>query len=215
MQLVSANIAHEQPIQIGNDNEITGIFKTPARGPVRIGPLGLEHDAVVSTKHHGGPDQAVYVYGGADYAWWATELGDEFAPGTFGENLTISDLESAPLRIGDRLRIGNEVVLEVTAPRIPCATLAARMGDPKFVKRFRAAARPGAYCRVIVPGVVRAGDVVALEPYSGATLTVGQMFAEYYDKSLNAEALRRTLAAPIAIRARHDYEQRLAALGDV
>ena len=57
----------------------------------------------MDTKNHGGPDQAVYVYGGADYAWWSAELEQELAPGTFGENLTISDLESAPLAIGDRL----------------------------------------------------------------------------------------------------------------
>ena len=66
----------------------------------------------------------------------------ELAPGTFGENLTISELESAPLAIGDRLHISG-VILEVTAPRIPCWKLAQRMGDPGFVKRFRAAERPG------------------------------------------------------------------------
>jgi MOSC domain-containing protein YiiM len=42
----------------------------------------------------------------------------------------------------------------LTAPRIPCGTLALRMGDPGFVKQFRAAERPGLYCRV-----VRAGDI--------------------------------------------------------
>ena len=46
------------------------------------------------------------------------ELGCEIAPGTFGENLTISDLETAGLAIGDRLHIG-DVVLEVTAPAHP------------------------------------------------------------------------------------------------
>jgi MOSC domain-containing protein YiiM len=67
-------------------------------------------------------------------------------PGAFGENLTIGTLESALFRIGDRLHIG-EVILEVTAPRIPCDTFATRMGDPTFIKRFRKAGRPELYCR--------------------------------------------------------------------
>jgi MOSC domain-containing protein YiiM len=54
------------------------------------------------------------------------------------------------------------VVLEVTAPRIPCATLAARMGDPQFVKKYRRAERPGLYCRVIREGNLQTGNEVRL-----------------------------------------------------
>ena len=68
------------------------------------------------------------------------------APGAFGENLTISTLESTLFRIGDRLHMG-EVILEVTATRIPCDTFATRMGAPMLIKRFRKAGRPGLYCR--------------------------------------------------------------------
>ena len=143
MHILSINIGSARTIGNANVSGQTGIYKLPVAGPVQVTADGLADDAIVDTRNHGGPDQAVYVYGGADYAWWAAELGRELAPGTFGENLTISDLESAPLAIGDRLHIGG-VILEVTAPRIPCWKLAQRMGDPGFVKRFRAAERPGA-----------------------------------------------------------------------
>jgi MOSC domain-containing protein YiiM len=96
----------------------------------------------------------VYVYGTPDYAWWSETLGRELAPGTFGENLTVSGLESAGLRIGDRLQIGT-VGCRVTAPRIPCVTLAVRMEDPAFVKRFRQAERPGVYCGSSKRGMFR------------------------------------------------------------
>src|SRR2546423_204239 len=129
MQLLSVNVAAEQAIRIGPRDVKTGIYKTPTPSPMRIGEMGLEGDTISNTKDHGGPDQAVYVYGTADYAWWSTQLGQSLAPGTFGENLTVSNLSSAKFVIGDRLTIG-EVVLEVTAPRIPCVTFAARMGDP-------------------------------------------------------------------------------------
>jgi MOSC domain-containing protein YiiM len=61
---------------------------------------------------------------------------------TFGENLTVSELESAALNIGDLLHIG-AVTLQVTSPCIPCGTLAGRMEIPTFVKQFRFAKRPG------------------------------------------------------------------------
>src|SRR5690606_35843092 len=120
-------------------------------------------------------------------------------------------LESATFSIGDRLRL-DEVVLEVTAPRIPCATLAARMGDPAFVKKFRRAERPGLYCRVIQEGRVRAGETVTLERYAGSPLTALEMFRHFYNGQGDEARIRRHLAAPIAIRDRDDMERKLAEL---
>jgi MOSC domain-containing protein YiiM len=145
-----------------------------------------------------------------DYAWWEERIGRELPPGMFGENLTISDLETADLSVGTRLHIGETVVLEVTAPRIPCATLAARMDDPEFVKKFRQAARPGAYCRVVQPGTVQPGDVVTIVPYGGVIdLTLRRMFEDWYERDATEEDLRLALTTPIAIRTRRQYEERL------
>jgi MOSC domain-containing protein YiiM len=209
MKLISINIGKRATLEHPNKTESTGIFKHPVTGPVRIGSLGLEGDFIASKKHHGGPDQAVYIYGTADYKWWSHELGRELGPGIFGENLTISELESARFSIGDRLSVG-EVTLEVTAPRIPCDTFAIRMGDAQFVKRFREAERPGLYCRVIREGSVRAGDKVTTELHSGETVTLLEIFRDYYERKANEAELRRFLRAPVAIRARKDLEERLS-----
>jgi MOSC domain-containing protein YiiM len=162
----------------------------------------------MSKKHHGGPDQAIYIYGTTDYAWWTKEIGKELAPGTFGENLTISDLESAQFNIGDYLHIG-DVTLQVTAPRIPCSTFAARMEDPQWVKKFRHAERPGLYCRVIKAGIVKAGDPVIVEKYTDETISLIQMYRDYYDKDKSKETIMRHLNAPIAIRDRISLEAEL------
>ncbi len=202
MELISVNIGRERSFENGKQSGTTGIFKTPVTTAVEIMPLGLAGDAVVDTENHGGVDQAVYVYGAPDYAWWSAELGTELEPGTFGENLTIDGLESAQLNVGDVLHIG-DVSLQVTAARIPCSTLSARMGDPMFVKRFRAAERPGVYCRVLRPGAA-----VTLERYTGATISIVEMFRDFYDPRPSAETIRRHLAAPIAARARADVEEK-------
>ena len=208
MNLISVNLGQERILQRNGRTERTGIFKLPTDEPVRVTKLGLEGDVIVSKKHHGGPDQAVYVYGTGDYAWWSQELGQDIAPGTFGENLTISALESAQFNIGDYLHI-EEVTLQVTAPRIPCNTFAGRMKEPQWVKRFRHAERPGLYCRVIQEGFVKAGDPVSMERYGGDTISIPEMFVDYYKKNKSEETLRRHLRAPIAIRARMDLEKEL------
>ncbi len=208
MKLVSVNVGNVQSLEVGNHSLKTGIFKTPVSSPVRVGKLGLEADVVQNTKHHGGVDQAVYVYGTADYAWWSEQLQTDLAPGMFGENLTISDLESATFNIGDRLKIGS-VLLEVSASRIPCSTLAARMGDTGFVKKFKQARRPGLYCRVLEEGEVQVGDTVTLEPSEGEYLSVVDTFDWYYDPHPSLAMIQKVLAAPVAIRARKMYEDLL------
>jgi len=211
LSLLSVNIGQAQPIQNAKPYGLTGIFKQPSREAVFVSRLGLKDDAICDTQHHGGVDQAVYVYGGPDYDWWAQELGQPLEPGTFGENLTIAGLETAQVLIGDRLTIGS-VVLEVTSPRIPCSTLAARMGDPGFIKRFRAAERPGFYCRVLQEGTLQAGDPVVYERYTGEHFSILEMFRCYYEPRLDEVTLRRHLATPVHYKDRATKEQKLAEL---
>ncbi len=70
MQLISANIGREQPLQHAKSSGKTGIYKQPVERLVEITPDGLTGDAILDRKNHGGPDQAVYVYGVTDYDWW-------------------------------------------------------------------------------------------------------------------------------------------------
>ena len=101
--------------------------------------------------------------------------------------------------------------MQVTSPRMPCVTFAARMGDAAFKEQFRQAERPGLYCRVL-QGQVQAGESVRLERYTGETVTILEMFRDYYDATLEEATLRRYLAAPISMRARADKEKQLQKL---
>jgi MOSC domain-containing protein YiiM len=204
MKLLSVNASQPQPLERGGKSGMTGIFKESVSGLVKVGVLGLEHDTQVDTENHGGKDQAVYLYSNDDYAWWSEQLGMTLEPGTFGENLTFSSFPE-PLCIGDRFEISS-VVLEVTAPRLPCSTLAARMNDLAFVKRFVKAARPGVYARVIQTGSLQAGDEVNYlrGKYDVTAIEEFQMF---YQKVQAIEDIERLLAAPIAERSRKEYEK--------
>lgn len=211
MEILSVNIGLPRGIDPARPEKRTGIFKEPVEGRVAVGRLGLTGDAVMNPKYHGGPDQAVYLYGMGDYAHWADAEGIDVQPGLFGENLTVSGLESASLRVGDRLELG-DVLLEVTAPRFPCATFAARMGNPGFVKLFRKAGRPGAYTRVLREGTVGRGDPVRIVPGDGRGLTLGEQFALHFEPRPARDLVARLLASPVAERERVRYEEILEGL---
>jgi len=209
MRLLSINLGKAELLLGAKDPYLSGIAKRAVTGPVKIGTEGLAGDVVYDSRYHGGADQAVYVYGAADYAWWESELGRPLAPGTFGENLTLSGWESAGVAVGDRFLIG-DVILEISAPRIPCATLSCHMGDSAFLKKFRRAERPGVYCRVLREGEVQAGDEVRYEPAAGEALGIMELYREAFAPAKDAATLRRHLAAPIATRFRLPKEEALA-----
>ena len=210
MRLESVNIGRAETISHGDRSFVSGIRKYPAEGPVEIASEGVRGDAIVATEHHGGADQAIYAYSADDYDWWAESTGGDYFPGLFGENLTIRDM-SSNLRIGDRLLIG-EVVLEATAPRIPCSTFAARMQDSSFGIAFREAERPGVYFRVLNEGQVAAGDAVTFIENEESDVTILDVFRFYYAQRHDADALRRLLEAPLAERMRAKVESKLATL---
>jgi MOSC domain-containing protein YiiM len=158
-RLVSVNLAEPREIPYRGRTVRTGIWKLPAAGRVHAGAEGLEGDAVVDRRYHGGIDKAVYAYSTEDYAWWSEQLGEQLEPGRFGENLTTEGIDLLDARVGDRWRVG-DALLEVSEPRIPCFKLGVRMGNLGFVKRFAKGLRLGAYLRVLDPGELGTGDEI-------------------------------------------------------
>lgn len=161
-----------------NPDGLTAIDKRPVDGAVEVGPLGLDGDRVCDLQNHGGEEQAVYAYADEDAAWWAAELGRNIPPGLFGENLRTSGIDVCGAEIGERWRIGGPegALLQVTAPRIPCATFARRMDVPHWVKRFSDRGACGAYLRVVEPGPVAMSDPIVVESRPGHGVTVRDTF---------------------------------------
>ena len=209
MQLESINVGQTETISHKQKSFTTGICKYPVDSAY-LEETGVRGDAVVDVEHHGGADQAVYAYSTDDYDWWANETGLEFAPGLFGENLTIRGLPT-DMNVGDRLLIG-EVVLEATAPRIPCSTFSTRMQDSGFGLVFRKAERPGIYFRVLSGGEVSVGDAVTFVGDDASDVSILDLFRFYYALQHDPETLRRFLDVPLAVRFREKVEKKLESL---
>lgn len=205
MRLLSVNVGRPKAVPYTDHPEgLTGIDKRPVEGPVRVaapGPKGvagsgLAGDAVCHLRHHGGDDQAVYAVAREDLDDWERELGRTFADGAFGENLTTTGLDVSGARIGERWRIGPQVVLEVTSGRIPCRTFQGHVGEKGWVRRFTQKAATGAYLRVIVPGEIRAGDPIEIvhQPEHDVTARM-----EFQATTTHRELLPQLLAAGEAL----------------
>jgi MOSC domain-containing protein YiiM len=183
-RVVSVNLAIPEA-NLAKPVRTTGINKRPAEGPVLVrapGPKatglgsGLVGDRVFDVKHHGGDDQAVYAFAREEYDWWEAELGRSLASGVFGDNLTTEGVDVDGAVIGERWAIGSQLVLQATFGRVPCATFQAKMGEPRWVKRFTAHARPGTYLQVVEPGEVSAGDEVTVIRRPGHGVTIAEAF---------------------------------------
>lgn len=205
-RLVSVNVGRPAQIAVRRGRPLmSAIGKQPVDGPVAVRGVNLDGDDQADRRVHGGPDKAVYAYASEDIAWWAAELARELAPGAFGENLTTAGVDVTGAVIGERWRIGS-VVLEVAQPRLPCAKLGIRFGDPLMVRRFGEASRPGAYLRIVTEGELQTGDAVELlsRPEHGVTVALVSD-AILLDESLRPRAgAAPELAASLAVHLRAD-----------
>jgi MOSC domain-containing protein YiiM len=147
-----------------------GVPKLPIPS-AHVSTSGMEGDAQADRKHHGGPDQALCLFSLEVIEGWQAE-GHPIEPGSVGENLTIQGIDWNEVGPGALLRVGDDLVAEVTWPATPCSKQRPWFTDGDF-SRLSEVRHPGQnrwYAKVLTPGRVALGDPVVLEPSSGATM---------------------------------------------
>jgi MOSC domain-containing protein YiiM len=199
MRLLSVNVGRPGPSPwkglgaTGIDKQpVAGAVAVAAPGPKGTGAVGLAGDRVYDVRHHGGADQAVYAYAREDLDDWEGKLGRPLPNGVFGENLTTAGVDVNGAVIGERWRVGPDVVLEVACPRIPCATFQGWLDRKGWIKQFTKAAVPGAFLRVIEPGDIQAGDPVEIVSRPEHEVTIALVFRAV---TLQPDLLPQLLAA--------------------
>src|SRR5262245_7543498 len=151
-----------------NVNPAGGVPKqrTPS---AEVTSKGVAGDKQRDRRHHGGPTRAVSLYSYEHIQALRAE-GHPIAPGSTGENLTIGGLDWPALRVGDRLRIGGRVQVEITGYATPCTNIIESFAGGA-ITRISQKVHPGwsrLYARVLEAGLVREGDAVALERQTNA-----------------------------------------------
>jgi MOSC domain-containing protein YiiM len=87
------------------------------------------------------------------------QMGLKVGPGDFAENLTTTGLDLPALPVGTRLRVGDDVLLEVTQIGKECHTRCA------IFQQVGTCVMPleGVFARVIRGGVVKPGDTIEVK----------------------------------------------------
>ena len=171
----------------------TGICKQPVDEEIFLGKLGFEGDGVADHKHHGGHDKAVCVYSLDHYPYWEQVLGMKMPVAAFGENFSVSNLKEDEVCIGDIFQVGTAIV-QISQPRQPCNTLAARYGRSDFVKMVADSGRTGFYFKVLREGNVKRTDALLLMEKDPENVTVAFANRVYHHDRMNREGIEKVLA---------------------
>ena len=141
-----------------------GVPKRRVSG-ARVSLSGLVNDAQNDKKHHGGPERAVCLYS-LDRIVALQAEGHPIDAGTAGENVTVEGIDWSAVIPGARLRVGEDVLLEVASFTVPCKTIKGSFTNGKFV-RISQKLHPGwsrVYARVLSEGEIRSGDTFEVIP---------------------------------------------------
>lgn len=137
--------------------------------------------------------------------------GFELVPGDFGENLTTEGIDVANLPLGTRLRVGEEVLLEVTQIGKEChhgCAIYQQVGDCIMP-------REGIFARVLLGGRVRNGDAITLEnEYRLAIVTASDKGSQGVREDSSSgviQKLTRELGTVVAYKILPDDKEKLAA----
>jgi MOSC domain-containing protein YiiM len=139
-----------------------GVPKRPV-GSARVTVDGVEGDRQRDRRHHGGPERAVCLYP-LELIEALRAEGHPIGPGLIGENLTVRGLDWSTVVPGAHLRVGTDVMLQITHYAGPCANIAAAFADGDYarVSQTRHAGWSRLCARVRREGLVAVGDAICL-----------------------------------------------------
>jgi MOSC domain-containing protein YiiM len=144
-----------------------GVPKLPVSS-ARVSIRGIEGDGHRS-RSHGGPDAALCLFSLEIIRLLQAE-GHPIVPGSVGENVTLEGIDLGELSPGDRLQLGDQVVVELTRYTTPCTNIGSSFQGGDF-SRVLQAKHPGHsrfYARVLREGKILTGDPVRVLPRTAA-----------------------------------------------
>ena len=175
----------------------TGLFKEPVERAT-VSRLGLVGDHQADRRYHGGPEKAVHHYAPDHYVRIAARFPAatiHAVPGGLGENLSSAGMTERTVCIGDRYRLGEEVELEVSQPRTPCAKINQRFGEDDLARFVLDERITGWYCRVIREGAVERGAAITLQARPNPELTLDYFWTVVNQHRPDLDELRKLATA--------------------
>lgn len=190
MKIISTNIAKPGYVTINGKTQRTGIHKKPTTQAIYLEKENVKGDEVTNRRVHGGEFKACYLFSADYYPHWENLYPDlDWHYGMLGENLTVEGLDETKIHIGDIYKVG-DALIEITQPREPCTTFAAKMGTLDIMEQFIIHGRPGTYTRVLQKGYVNVGDNFEVAEKTKNSISIADFFKLIFDKEKNQEHLK-------------------------
>lgn len=190
MKIISTNIAEPQFVTINGEKQKTGIYKKPTDHPIYLDKEEVQGDEVSNRQVHGGDFKACYLFSANHYPHWKNLYPQlTWNYGMLGENLTVEGLDETQLHVGDIYKLGSALI-EVTQPREPCTTFAAKMGTADIMQQFINHGRPGTYVRVLQQGFVNVGDTIELVEKARNSVSIAEFFELLFKREKNQTHLK-------------------------
>lgn len=190
MKIISTNIAEPQFVTINGEKQKTGIYKKPTDHPIYLDKEEVQGDEVSNRQVHGGDFKACYLFSANHYPHWKNLYPQlTWNYGMLGENLTVEGLDETQLHVGDIYKLGSALI-EVTQPREPCTTFAAKMGKADIMQQFINHGRPGTYVRVLQQGFVNVGDTIELVEKARNSVSIAEFFELLFKREKNQTHLK-------------------------
>ena len=113
----------------------------------------------------------------------------------FGE-FTNAEIVESEINLGEKFSVGSAILI-ATEPRMPCYTLAVKIGRPDIIKRFLASERTGFYFAMVQEGEVGAGDSIEIIERIENSLRASDITALYVREKHNVDLHRRAIAVEV------------------
>ncbi|KAH8800394.1 pyruvate kinase-like protein [Xylogone sp. PMI_703] len=176
----------------------SAISKSRRQGKIEVTELGLVGDEQ-QYAFHGGVDKALHQYCASHYDQWCEEKPDRahlFKTGGYGENISTRLLTEKNVCIGDKFRVGSEVIIQVSEPRQPCYKLNHRFEWKKASIRTQESGRIGWYLRILKTGRIEEGDEIELIERPNPTWSIARVANYLFHDIDNADALNELAQLP-------------------
>jgi len=163
------------------NGQISAIRKKSVQS-IDIRETHIINDEVVDQKFHGGDMRVIHHYSKINYDHLKTtfpDISNRFIPGSFGENLYTEELTEKDLFVGDTFQIG-DVIMQVTVPRRPCATINNGYEDNRILKEVINSGHVGWFYKVIKEGIIHVGDEMILIDRPYPNLNLYKLFEQGY-----------------------------------
>lgn len=137
-----------------------GVPKLAQRN-AEVTELGLTTDKQNNTEVHGGPERALCLFSLERITALQAEGHPIFA-GAIGENVTVAGLDWEKIEPGVKLRLGSDVLIEVSSYTTPCKKIRESFQEHDY-GRVSQNQHPGwsrVYARVLETGTLQVGDQV-------------------------------------------------------